>query len=253
MYEVICESGLSGTIARLRPVVSLPAKAVTKSTPPVSSRTIPVTAPPGPVSVTWNMRTEPPGVTDAVAGAVEKLVDHGATVLQPSSAFTATVGSPKLFGLATGMLSVRSVVPCSSRLFGVGMIRLVGSKRAVMTLVTGGPPGLVAGGAGTARELLWEPPPQAASSAVSDSAKRMRAVIWMFPPGSGATVCRAILGAALPRWQCCSVRNFYNRVLCVAACCCTDQYSESGAISHPRNARGCSPIAAQSDASTTRS
>src|SRR3546814_15684089 len=102
----------------VRPVASLLAKAVTKSTPPVSSRSMPITAPPGPLSRTWNMRTEPPGVTDAGAGAAEKLDDHGATVLQPSSALSATVGSPKLLGLATGIFRVKSVVPCSSRLFG---------------------------------------------------------------------------------------------------------------------------------------
>src|SRR3546814_13321972 len=89
---------------------------------------MPITAPPGPLSRTWNMRTEPPGVTDAGAGAAEKLDDHGATVLQPSSALSATVGSPVALGWATGMLRVRSVVPWRRRVLGQGMTAVVGAK-----------------------------------------------------------------------------------------------------------------------------
>src|SRR3546814_1185250 len=60
------------------------------------------------------------GCSSDVCSSDLKLDDHGATVLHPSSALSATVGSPKLLGLATGMFRVRSVVPCSSRLFEIG-------------------------------------------------------------------------------------------------------------------------------------
>jgi len=103
-------------------------------------------------------------------GGALNVVLHGAVVLKPSSALSATCGSPMLVGSATGILSVRSVVPESSRFVGNGTTALVGSKRAVMTAVTGVPPLFVAGGAGCARELLL-PPPQADSSKDDDSAK----------------------------------------------------------------------------------
>ncbi len=67
-YEVSCLSGVVGTIASVRPVLSLGASAVTNSPGAVSSRVTPVTPPPGPVRVTSNMRTVWPGTIDAAAG-----------------------------------------------------------------------------------------------------------------------------------------------------------------------------------------
>src|SRR5690606_33897627 len=110
MYEVSCLSGLVGMIAIVRPLGSLGTTAVTNSAPGVSSRTMPVTPPPGPVRVTSNTRTDWPGTIVAGFGAVGAIWNvQGATVLQPSSVLIAAVGSPKLFGLATGGFSVRSV------------------------------------------------------------------------------------------------------------------------------------------------
>jgi hypothetical protein len=102
-------------------------------------------------------------------GGSANVVLHGAVVLKPSRAFIATAGSPIFAGLATGMFKVRSVVPDSSKFVGNGTTAFAGSKRAVMTAVTGVPPLFVAGGAGTARELLL-PPPQADSNNDDDSA-----------------------------------------------------------------------------------
>ena len=163
-------SGWVGMMANVRPLASLGASAVTNSVPPASSRTMRVVPPPGPVSDTSKMRTVWPGTMLAVLGLALKLVDIGPVVLQPSSVPMATVGSPKLFGLATGGFRVRSVVPDNSKLLGSGNTALEGLKRAVRTPVTGEPSPLVGGGVGAARSLLLEPP-QAASSSVVDSAK----------------------------------------------------------------------------------
>src|SRR5690606_4582255 len=137
-------------MATVRPVGSLGTTAVTNSLPGCSSRTMPVTPPPGPVRVTSNTRTDWPATTLDGSGAADMLKVQGATVLQPSSALMATLGSPKLAGFATGGFSVRSVVPDSSRLFGSGITPAVGSKRAVMMPVTGLPSSLVGVSTGTA-------------------------------------------------------------------------------------------------------
>ncbi|MGA9335770.1 MAG: hypothetical protein WBV39_15930, partial [Rudaea sp.] len=68
------------------------------------------------------------------------------------------------------MFKVRSVVPDSSKLVGNGTTLLVGSKRAVITAVTGDPLPLSEGPAPLARELLL-PPPQADNSRDNDTAK----------------------------------------------------------------------------------
>src|SRR5690348_4957770 len=148
-------------MARVRPLESDGEISATKSCGALSSRVMPVTPPPGPVSVTWNTRTVPPGPGMMVEGfgAVLNVVLHGAVVEKPSSAFIATFGSLRLFGLATGMFKVRSVVPDNSRLVGNGTTALVGSKRAVMTAVTGEPPLLLAPASDPCGALL--PPPQA--------------------------------------------------------------------------------------------
>src|SRR6478735_7567496 len=99
------------------------------------------------------------------------------------------------------MFRVRSVVPDSSRLFGSGMTEAVGSKRAVMTPVTGVPLPLFAGGVATARGLLL-PPPHAASSADDNaSAKLFRACIGSFLGKSVDTRRPRILGSSNARWQ----------------------------------------------------
>ncbi len=130
MYERREPSGCVGTIASVRAVVSEGASATTKSCGEASSRTMPVTPPPGPVSVTSNMRTLSPGTSDVASTGMLNVVDHGATGLKPSSALSATFGSPKSVGSAVGMLRVRSVLPLSSRLLGNGTMLLAGSKLA---------------------------------------------------------------------------------------------------------------------------
>src|SRR5487761_2707723 len=102
-------------------------------------------------------------------GAVLNVVLHGAVVEKPSSAFIATFGSLRLDGLATGMFSVRSVVPDSNRFVGNGTTALVGSKRAVITAVTGEPPLFVAPVSDACGAL--PPPPQADSSSDEERAR----------------------------------------------------------------------------------
>ena len=99
---------------------------------------------------TSNSRTELPGTTVSGLTGSEKLNDHGATVLKPSSAFSATWGSLKSSGSATGMLMVRSSLPESSRLIGNGRMPSAGAKFAVMTSVVGEPSGFVVGDVGSA-------------------------------------------------------------------------------------------------------
>src|SRR5512144_2208738 len=130
MYERREPSGCVGTIASVRPLVSDGASATTKSCGACSSRTMPVTPPPGPVSVTSNMRTVSPGTSDVASSGMLNVVDQGATGLKPSSALIATLGSPKSVGSADGMLRVRSVLPVSSRLVGNGTTPTAGSKLA---------------------------------------------------------------------------------------------------------------------------
>src|SRR5574337_2135341 len=151
-------------IARVRPLVSDGDISATKSCGAFNSRVMPVTPPPGPVRVTWNTRTVPPGPGMMVEGFGAALNDvlHGALVLNPSSAFIATFGSPRFAGFATGMFKVRSLVPDSRRLVGNGTPELVGSKRAVITEVTGEPPLLDAPESVPCDALL--PPPQADNS-----------------------------------------------------------------------------------------
>ena len=204
MYEVSCFKGLVGMIAKVRPVVSEGANATTNSCGDCNSRTTLVTPPPGPVKVTSNTRTVPlwPPVMEEASGGSANVVLHGATSLKPSSAFRATAGSPKFAGLATGMFRVRSFVPDSSRLVGNGTTAFAGSKRAVMTAVTGVPPLLVAGGVATARELLL-PPPQADNSNDDDSARSKLSRACM---GEFLLVIRErnddrIIGSSNGRWQ----------------------------------------------------
>ncbi len=137
MYEVICLSGLVGTIARVRPVASDGALATTNSCGEASSRWMPVTPPPGPLSETSNIRTVCPPTNVVGSIGCENVIDHGALVLKPSNAFNATWGSAKLFGLATGIFRVRSVLPVSSRLFGNGTTPSAGSKFATVWNGTG--------------------------------------------------------------------------------------------------------------------
>ena len=88
-------------------------------------------------SVTSNTRTLEPATSVLASTGAVKPADHGAVVLKPSSAFIATLGSLKSFASSTGMLSVRSVVPLNSRLFGNGMTPLAGSKFATVWNWTG--------------------------------------------------------------------------------------------------------------------
>src|SRR5512135_2595808 len=94
MYEVSWSNGAVGTIAIVRPVGSVGAMTATNSCGEASSRTIFVTPPPGPVSATSNSRTVWPPTTELGFGGTENVVLQGATVLNPSSAFIATAGSP---------------------------------------------------------------------------------------------------------------------------------------------------------------
>src|SRR5215813_11567607 len=147
-------------MASVRPVVSDGASTATNSCGDCNSRTMLVTPPPGPVRVTSNRRTLPfgPPVTEPAFTGALNVVLHGAVSLKPSSALSATCGSPMLVGSATGMLSVRSVVPDNRRLVGNGTTASAGLKFAVITAVAGVPPVFVAGGVATARELLLPPP-----------------------------------------------------------------------------------------------
>src|SRR5690242_1141394 len=91
MYDVRCLSGAVGTIASVLWPGSDGDSAATNSAGEASSRTTPVTAPPGPLSVTSNMRTLP--ASEAASIGALKVVDHGVDVPKPSSAFIATFGS----------------------------------------------------------------------------------------------------------------------------------------------------------------
>ncbi len=93
MYDVICPSGAVGTIASVSSLVSEGDSATTNSCGEASSRTMPVTPPPGPLSVTSNTRTLEPPTREVGSIGAENVVDHGAVVLKPSSAFNATCGS----------------------------------------------------------------------------------------------------------------------------------------------------------------
>src|ERR1700759_2641764 len=126
-------------MASVRPVVSDGASVTTNSDGDCNSRTMLVTPPPGPVSVTSNTRTLPfgPPVTELGFTGALNVVLHGATSLNPSSALSATCGSPRLVGSATGMFRVRSVVPDNRRLVGNGTVPVDGLKFAVITAVAG--------------------------------------------------------------------------------------------------------------------
>ena len=131
MYEVISASGRVGTIATVRPVVSDGASATTiilrrgelaHDARDAAART-------GQRHFEHAHRL-PPGTSVVASIGTLNVVDHGAVVLNPSSAFIATFGSLKSVGSATGILSVRSVVPSSSRLFGNGTTPFAGSNEA---------------------------------------------------------------------------------------------------------------------------
>src|SRR5690606_22541347 len=84
------------------------------------------------------MRTLSPATTAPGAIGTETVVDHGAIVPKPSSAFIATRGSRVSSGFATGILRVRSPVPDSSRSVGNGTTPLLGSNCAVNASSGGG-------------------------------------------------------------------------------------------------------------------
>ena len=162
----------------MRPVASFGDSVVTNSVPAASSRTTEVTCERLALRLTWNRRTVLPGTTEEALIGREKPADHGATVEKPSSALSETLGSPKLFGLATVMLRVRSVEPRNAKLIGEGTEPVEGLKFADITLVS-----VVGGGAVVPPDGPSELPPQPASRADDRvSARTRRDFMCEFPP-----------------------------------------------------------------------